>query len=251
MGGVTAIADLRHAGSSRLVFPHRHRSKQLLAVLLNNAGGITGGDKFANKFLAAEGSDLCLTTQAAERVYSARRGETGDVRTEIEIQKDAQFFWLPQETIFFQNAALNRALHVSMDESSTFVSVEMGVLGRTAMGETLHEFSLRDRVRITRSGCMVYADDIVMNVTLLDALSNNAALGGSVAYATILTVSPSAARWVTPLRNLGGKNSGFSEKQDGVLVGRIVAQDALELRKTVANAARIITGQPVPKTWMI
>ncbi len=56
-----------------MLFP-RPDTAALTAVLLNTAGGLTGGDRFSVSATAADGSRLTLTTQAAERVYRALPG---------------------------------------------------------------------------------------------------------------------------------------------------------------------------------
>ena len=100
--GASVIASLRQAGSSKLVFPRGGAGLQ--AVLVNTAGGITGGDRFALSATAGPGTQLTLTTQAAERAYGAQPDETGRVTNRLRVSEGAQLNWLPQETILFENS---------------------------------------------------------------------------------------------------------------------------------------------------
>ena len=71
----SVLADLRQEGSTKALFP-RGPGPMLDAALLNTTGGIAGGDAFAYAGTAARGAWLGMTTQAAERAYRARPGET-------------------------------------------------------------------------------------------------------------------------------------------------------------------------------
>ena len=65
-GSQNRIGELYQEGSSRLFFP-KNFSKIKECVVINTAGGITGGDKFECSIEAAEESSIVVTTQASER----------------------------------------------------------------------------------------------------------------------------------------------------------------------------------------
>ncbi|MEM7022681.1 MAG: urease accessory protein UreD, partial [Pseudomonadota bacterium] len=73
--GRSHIADLRQSGSAKILFPRTH-TPDLHAVLLNTAGGITGGDRFEYAAEAKAGAALTLSTQACERGYRAQPDAT-------------------------------------------------------------------------------------------------------------------------------------------------------------------------------
>ena len=72
-GSRNRIGELYQEGSSRLFFP-KNFSKIKECVVINTAGGITGGDKFESSIEAAEESSIVVTTQASEKVYKASNG---------------------------------------------------------------------------------------------------------------------------------------------------------------------------------
>ena len=67
-GKQSRLKDLRQQGSYRAIFP-RPIQGTLEAVIINTAGGITGGDKFAAQITANDHAKISVTTQAAERIY--------------------------------------------------------------------------------------------------------------------------------------------------------------------------------------
>ena len=72
-GSENRIGKLYQEGSSRLFFP-KSFSKIMECVVINTAGGITGGDKFQCSIEASEESSIVVTTQASEKVYKANNG---------------------------------------------------------------------------------------------------------------------------------------------------------------------------------
>ena len=148
--GPKGLIGLRQQGSAKCFLPRTHA--EATAVFLNTAGGLTGGDRFAYAAEARAGARLTATTQAAERVYRAQPGETARVSGRVTLGAGARLDWLPQETILFDGGALDRRLEVDMAEDARLLAVEPLVLGRAAMGETVHEARFRDAWRLRRGG---------------------------------------------------------------------------------------------------
>jgi len=121
--GGSGLKTLRQEGSLRAIFPKAPRGA-LDAVILNTAGGVTGGDQFSVSASAGCGAQVSLTTQAAERIYRAAGPEAGRMTTSLRAEAGAQVFWLPQETILFEGSRLQRRLAVQLDQSARFLMVE-------------------------------------------------------------------------------------------------------------------------------
>src|SRR5689334_13171664 len=66
--GRTRRQRVHESGSLRTRFPGPP-SEELEAVLLNTAGGMTGGDAFDIRIAVGENAQLMLSTAAAEKVY--------------------------------------------------------------------------------------------------------------------------------------------------------------------------------------
>src|SRR5262249_58937294 len=67
-GGVTRRARVREEGSLRVRCPGPP-APELEAVIVNTAGGVAGGDRFALDVRVAPGARLVVTTAAAEKIY--------------------------------------------------------------------------------------------------------------------------------------------------------------------------------------
>ena len=68
LDGRTRLTTLFQEGCAKIRLPHTH-DPSLQAVLINTAGGLTGGDDVTWHATAAPGARMVLTTQACERVY--------------------------------------------------------------------------------------------------------------------------------------------------------------------------------------
>ena len=136
-GSENRIGELYQEGSSRLFFP-KSFSKIKECVVINTAGGITGGDKFQCSIEASEESSIIVTTQASEKVYKANNG-SAEVEMSFFVSKNSKLLWLPQDTILFSNSALSREITIRIEDSSEFLAFDQIVLGRSAMGESIQK----------------------------------------------------------------------------------------------------------------
>ncbi len=183
----------------KALFPDRD-GPGLTAVVLNTAGGITGGDRLALSAQAGAGSRLTLTTQAAERLYAALPGETGHVANRLRLEAGARLDWLPQETILFDRAAIRRSMEIEMAADAPLLLVEPLILGRPAMGEVVRQAAFLDAIRLTRAGVLTYADGLRLVGDASSTLLARPATGaGAGAAALILYAAPDAHRFLAPL----------------------------------------------------
>lgn len=241
---------MRQAGSSKFLFP-RPAQGALEAVILNTAGGVTGGDRFTMTARAGEGTALTLTTQACERAYRAQPGLIGQMRNRLSVEAGAWVNWLPQETILFEGSALDRRLHVDLAGDAAFLMVEPIVMGRAAMGETLHDIRFRDRIEIWRGGAPLYLDAMALSGDAAQQMGGPVTAGGAGAMASVVYVNPDAEAHLEPIRTLLPETAGVSLIQTDLLVLRLVAGDSFELRKTLIPVLRRLSGGTLPRCWMI
>ncbi|WP_245413574.1 urease accessory protein UreD [Mangrovicella endophytica] len=248
VGGRTRLARLHQAGCLKLRFPRLpHGGAE--AVLINTSGGLTGGDRLAQRFQVESGAALTVTTQACERVYRASSGRA-EVATKARVGPGAGFAWLPQETILFDGGALQRSLEIDCATTSRLLLVESVILGREAMGETVLTGSLRDRWRIRRDGRLVFADDLRLEGAVSALAGHGASLSGNRAFATILVQAPEAEARLDPLRATVG-NRGGATMVDGLLIARLVAPDGFSLRKRLIPALTALAVEPLPLVWSL
>ena len=246
----TRLKNLRQEGSYRASFP-RHSKGNIETVIINTAGGVTSGDKFTATITAHESSQISITTQAAERIYRARDTLVGEIQTSLCLQKNAQLYWLPQETIIFDGARLKRRLDVDLHSSAKFLMVEPLVFGREASGEKLLSGMLDDRVSISSNGQPIYIDRIKLKDNITDQLMRPALANNSHALVSIVLVKPNAKLLLEPVRTLLPQKAGASLLNDNILVVRMLAQDSHEMRTATLPILTLLTHNTVPKNWKL
>ncbi|WP_439140928.1 urease accessory protein UreD [Planktotalea sp.] len=249
-GGVSRLKNLRQQGSYRTIFP-RSSSGNVEAVIINTAGGVTGGDQFSTTAVAHTGASLSITTQAAERIYRAPDIAKGSMKTKLSVHENAQMFWVPQETILFEGARLERRLDVDLHAGAKFLMVEPLIFGREASGETLRSGSLDDRVSIKLDAQPLYLDRIKLDGDIDEQLGRTALANGARAVANIVLVDPNAASFLDKVRAKLSSSAGASLLNDKTLVVRILAADSFALRTATLPILTLLTDDGVPKNWRL
>lgn len=247
--GRSFIDGLRQSGALKMVFPRRN--DKLEAIIVNTAGGITGGDQFQIEARAGVGTALTLTTQAAERAYRAQAGQTGRLKTSLTASADATLHWLPQETILYEGARLTRDLTVQLASNASFLMVEPVLFGRRAMGEDLNDLEFRDRVSIHRDGTPLYLDGVHLTGDVAKQLDRPAIGGGARAMANLIWVAAGAGGALNHVRELIGLNGGASLIKPDVLVVRFLAQDGFDLRCSLVPVLEHLTQNKLPLSWRL
>ena len=252
--GQSVLADLRHSGCLKALFP-RGPADRLSAVLVNTSGGITGGDDLRITGRVGKDSRLSITTQAAERIYRASGSVPGQIRTRMDISPGGRLDWLPQETILFDDARLDRTLRIDLAEDARCLLVETLIFGRTAMGEHVSRLNLSDRIEIWRDGNPVFIDRMRLSGDAASILRGKAVGKGAVALASIvMATGPGSSEVNTRLeqvRPLLTTDCGASVIRPGLLFVRLAASDSFELRRTLIPLLALLNDGPLPRTWMI
>ena len=247
-GAQSVIADLRQQGALKALFP-RSYGPTLDAVFLNTAGGLTGGDRMALDVVAQAGAHVVLSSQAAERGYAALDGHVARVDVTLQVAQGARIDWLPQETILFDAAALDRRMSVDLAASAQCLILEPVIFGRVAMGEVIHTLHLRDQWRIRRDGVLVFADAIRLIGDAAALLARPAIAGGAGAMATLLLAAPQAAALAGTLAL--PDTAGASLLADDLLLIRLLATDGFTLRRDLIPLIEALSSAPIPRVWRL
>ena len=249
--GTTALADLRQEGCLKARFPRPTGWTE--AVMLNSSGGVAGGDALTLRLDVGTNAKATFSAQAAERFYGARPSDTpSTVHTTITLAPNSAAEWLPQETILFDRCALTRTLEINMAEDASFLGVETLVFGRALMGEIVHTARLRDTIRLRRAGKLLLHDAIRLEGPVAKTLAHPASTNGAIAMATIIHATPTAPARLAALREAWANTQAQAADStwNGILIGRIVAQDAATLRTTlIAGLAVLRDSRPLPRVW--
>lgn len=240
------LRDLHQQGCTKLFLPRTHAPVRE-AVLVNTAGGLTGGDTLRAEVTLEPGAALTCTTQAAERIYRSAEGGA-QVSTQLSLGAGAALAWLPQETILFDRSALHRRVHVEMAEDAELVLVEMLTLGRAAMGEHAISARLDDGREIRRGGRRILHD--VQRATL-PLPADAALLGNATCLATLMVIAPDAEDRCAALHaalDADGVEAAGSA-WEGKLVVRCLSVAPHRLRQVLARALVALRRAPLPRSW--
>ena len=240
--GKTVLADLYQRAPCRVLFPTTEIDEPIQSVLLTTSGGLTGGDRTRVAIEVRANAQATLTTQAAEKIYRALP-DTGDalVRVDMQVSDGAWAEWLAQETIVFEGSRLRRLFAADVAATGRLLAVESIVFGRTAMGENFDTGLLHDAWRISRGGRLVWADALHLEGDVRRQRSAPWGFGANVACSTVLYVGPDAPQQLVEARELLGQSDlpCGATSLDGIMLVRIMAADAAELRAAVM---RLIAG---------
>jgi urease accessory protein len=246
--GITRRARVHEHGSLRVRCPGPP-AQELEAVIVNTAGGMAGGDRFAVDIAVAPGARLVVTTAAAEKVYRTLQPDT-TVDVKLAVAAGASLAWLPQETILFDKARLKRTIDVELAEDARLILAEAIVFGRSGMGETVDGGALSDRWRVHRAGVLLHAEAVRLDGAIMAGLAEPAVAKGGVAVATVLVV-PGDDATVAAVRMLGEAFRGEvgASAWNGFAVVRLCAADGAALRHDLFAVLASIRGTALPRLW--
>jgi urease accessory protein len=219
-------------------------------VLVNTAGGIAGGDRYAVDVTAGEGARLVVSGAAAEKIYRTH-GPDAQIATRLRIEKNASLRWLPQETILFDRARLCRSIEVDLAAGASLVLAEPVVFGRSAMGETVREGKLVDRWRVRREGRLIYADTLQLDGAIAQTLARTASAAGAAAVATLL-VAPGDDALAGMVRDLAPRFAGEVgvSSWNGIMLVRFCAREGAAMRGDLIAVLCALGQGPLPRLWL-
>lgn len=240
--GPHGIKRLREDGSLKIRLP----SGSSQAIVINTAGGIAGGDAYQVRIEAGEGSRLSVTSQAAERVYRSL-GPFAKFEVRPHVRAGAALFWLPQETILYDGAALHRSVVVDIEAGGSFLGLEATVLGRKESGETVRHVDFHENWTVRLDGKLLHVERFRIDG---DPPRSVATLDKAHAFATLVLVSPDAEKRLPFLLPRLNETSGASA-WNGKLVARLSASDGFNLRKMLMSVLPILVPPAdLPRLWL-
>lgn len=246
----THISVMHQAGAARVRFPNPAEGAPPEAVLLNTAGGLTGGDRIDTSVELGPRAEATVTTAASEKIYRALEGEAA-VRVRLALGAGASLAWLPQPTILFDRSALDRRTEVELAGDASFLGVETLIFGRMAMGEDIRRGACRDAWRIRRNGTLIFADTFRVDGAVAAALDRPATLAGARAVAMLIYVAQDAQARLEAARAVleRAQSTAGVSAWNGMLVARAIARDGRTLQGDIAALAQVLSGRPLPRVW--
>ncbi len=246
--GATKLRELGQSGCLRACFPHGPLTE---AVAVNISGGVAGGDQLQISATIGAGGSVVLSAQAAERIYRAvDLRDPARLRTQIIVGDGARAEFLPQETILFDGAALDRALDIELAANSEFLGVEWLVFGRQLRGELIRSAYVRDRISLRRGGTLIWQDQTRLDGDVAALLQRSASGRGAASMASLMYVAPDSAAKLEEVRGaIEGWHAGATCFEN-LLIVRILAETSASLRKAVIAAMNVLRdARPLPRVW--
>jgi len=248
--GASRRTRVHEAGSLRVRFPNSHDAGALDAVIVNTAGGMTGGDRFAIGIDVGAGARLTVTTAAAEKVYRSLGPDT-EISVRMGVEGGAALAWLPQETILFDQARLHRTIDIDLAAGASLLAAEAIVFGRAAMGEIVDRGHLFDCWRVRAGGELIFAETIRLDGAIARRLEEAAIAKGGAAVASILKI-PGDDDSVAAVRAMAQSFAGEVgiSAWNGLAAARLVARDSAALRHDLICVLTAWNSGPLPRLWL-
>jgi urease accessory protein len=219
-------------------------------MIVNTAGGMTGGDRFDLAFEIGPGARLSVTTAAAEKIYRSLAPDT-KVGVKLTIGDDAALAWLPQETILFDQVRLHRTIDIELAGKAHLLLAEAIVFGRAAMGETVQFGHLFDRWRVRLDGALIFAETVRLDGAIAEQLARRSTAAGGAAIAGVLKI-PGDEQAVAAVRAMQQSFAGEVgvSAWNGLALARLVAPDGAALRRDLAAIVTAWGTPPLPRLWL-
>ncbi|HEY1779354.1 MAG TPA: urease accessory protein UreD [Roseiarcus sp.] len=247
VGARTEPARLFETGGLRWRFPRS--SSPCEVAIVNTGGGVAGGDSYSISLALGEGAEVEAATPSAERIYRSH-GPASVIATRLTLKPRARLFWLPQETLIFESARLERRLEVEASEEAEFLIAETLAFGRLAMGESRIDASVHDSWRVRRHGRLVFADET--RLAHAGAVLDRKAVGaGARALSMIVASAPNIEARLPDLRAALGAGPDIESGAtafDGLIVVRLLSPSFDRLRGALV-ASIVALGGRKPRLW--
>jgi urease accessory protein len=254
-GAATALAHLHQAGCGKARLPRPAEASHAEAVMINLAGGLTGGDRLDWQVTWRVGAAATVSGQTAEKIYRASGPDTAVIETSLDVEQDALALWLPQETILFDRARLVRRNRFRVARGGRLLAIEATIMGRRAMGETVLSGLFDEHFEVHCGDRLVLADRQRFRGRIADLLARPAVAGGASTLASLLYVGDAAADRLSAVREaLGDAPAAATAPDRDIVLVRWLSAEPTGLRTAVVAALFALQnalGLPrqVPRVW--
>jgi len=250
--GATRLVERAHQGPLRVqkaLYPEGPRTCHVIVV--HPPGGVVGGDRLALDMELGPDTAVLATTPGAAKWYRAN-GKVSHQDVHLRVGAGAAMEWLPQETIFYDDADVVLAHEVELAVDARYIGAEVLVFGRRAAGETFRTGRVRQRTRIRQGGRTVWWEQGIVHGG--EAMRSPLGLAGHSVCATLVAVGkPLPPSMLADLRT-ADPTLGLSQVKN-VFVARHLGDDGEAARASLLRVWQALRprmlGQParIPRIW--
>ncbi|AKZ64544.1 urease accessory protein UreD [Herbaspirillum hiltneri N3] len=259
--GTTRMIERSHFGPLRVQKPlYPEHPAVCHAVIVHPPGGILGGDVLNISARVGDNAHALLTTPGAGKWYRAN-GFVSQQQVSLTATAGAALEWLPQETIFFNDADVRMEHSVDLAADACYIGGEILCFGRTASGESFNSGRVSQCTSIRRGGKLVWFEQGTLRAGT-SSMTSPLALAGFTVSATLIAVGlPINAAFLSELREQTGALTRDSNDRTGatqmkqVLVLRYLGNSSQAARQWLTHAWQRIRPELmqreaiVPRIW--
>lgn len=216
------------------------------SIIVHPPGGIAGGDQLSIEAKAESGAHVLLTTPGATRWYRTLGAEARQ-RISLTAEAGAIVEWLPQETIYFNEAIAHNALQVSLAADACFIGWEIACLGRQSSGEIFERGRVRQAMSISVNGKPMFIERGTLRAGDA-ATSSPIGLAGNSVYGTFVAHGVACNdALLESCRAFTTDNAGLT-RIGNTLVGRCLSTSSESMKQLFTQWWSVVreplTGQP-------
>ncbi|MFZ6732404.1 urease accessory protein UreD [Undibacterium sp. Ji42W] len=155
-GDVTRLTERKHNGPLRVQKPlYPERDAVCHAIIIHPPGGVVGGDQLKVDVKLAADTHALVTTPGAAKWYRSN-GYISAQHINLKLGAGARLEWLPQETIFFDDACVDLHQTIQLAADARLIAADIFCFGRTASGETYNSGRIKQHCSIYREDKMIW-----------------------------------------------------------------------------------------------
>lgn len=251
--GVTRLLERRHYGPLRVqkaLYPEGGAICH--AIVVHPPGGVVGGDTLWIDAEVGENAHALLTTPGAGKWYRAN-GKVSKQSVMLRAGAGAAIEWLPQETIFFDDAAVDLDHSVELEAGACYIGLEILCFGRRASGEVFERGVIRQHTQIRSAGKLIWWEQGAIAAASA-AMHGRLKLGGATVCATLIGVgAPLSPALLAQIRALDPALAASQVKT--VFVARLLGDDSETTRRVMTLAWQLLRphlmhcAAPIPRIW--
>jgi urease accessory protein len=192
-GGTTRLVERTHFGPLRVqkaLYPEGPRICH--AIVVHPPGGVVGGDRLTLAIHVGQDGHALIATPGAAKWYKANQ-RVSSQHVSLTVAAGARLEYLPQETLFFDQAEVELTHEVELGAHARYIGCEILCFGRTASGETFNTGKVSQRTSIRQDGKLIWWEQGKL-LAAGSAMQSPLGLDGKTVSATL-----SAAGWTGTL----------------------------------------------------
>ena len=255
--GVSRLVERTHSGPLRVQKPLYPEGDAVChAIIIHPPGGVVGGDQLAVDATVGEGAHAFLTSPGAAKWYRAN-GHVSGQHIVLRAGAGAAIEWLPQESIFFDQACVLLRHEVQLAANASYIGCDIVCLGRSASGEIFNTGSISQQVQIRRGGKLLWWEQGVLAADGA-LMASPLGLRGHTVCATLIAVgtsiSPAVLAAVREISVPAGAMFGATQIKALVVV-RLLCGDSEAARRIMLAAWQLLRpamlgrDAVVPRSW--